>query len=103
MVKLDSFYQNAEGIKEKANQISEDILMIYRLRNMIVHNAALSCVNIAFYAREAKFFAQRVIRYVIDMVGGDKTIEEIIIGAKLNFQVFMTNFDNELNAIKQGN
>lgn len=103
LVKLDSFYQNAEGIKEKANQISEDILMIYRLRNMIVHNAALSCVNIAFYAREAKFFAQRVIRYVIDMVGGDKTIEEIIIGAKLNFQVFMTNFDNELNAIKQGN
>lgn len=100
---LEAFYQNEDGIRGKANQISEDLLMIYRLRNMIVHNAALSCVNIAFYAREAKFFAQQVIRYVIDMVSGNKTIEEIIIGAKLNYQVFITNFDEELKALKQGN
>ena len=103
LTRLDSFYQGGEGIKEKANQIAEDLLMIYRLRNMIVHNAALSCVNITFYAREAKFFAQRVIRYVIDMVGGNKTIEDIIIGAKLNYQVFVMNFDEELKALKQGN
>lgn len=103
LTRLESFYQDGEGIKEKDNQIGDDLLMIYRLRNMIVHNAALSCVNIAFYAREAKFFAQRVIRYVIDMVGGNKTIEDIIIGAKLNYQVFVMNFDDELKALKQRN
>ena len=93
LAEVRSFYQNNNGYKIKANQLSEDLLMIYRLRNMIVHNAALSCVNISFYAREAKFIAQQVIRYVIDKASGDITIDEIVIGAKVDYQVFVANYD----------
>lgn len=94
------FYQDDKGLISKANEIKEDLLMIYRLRNMIVHNAAFSCVNIAFYAQEAKYVAQQVIWYIIDHVGGEKTIEEIILEAKLDYQVFMANYDEELRMIR---
>lgn len=95
------FYKDESGLKEKARQLNDDLLMIYRLRNMIVHNAALSCVNIGFYAREAKYIAQIVICYVIDHAGGRKTIEEIMLDAKLNYQVFLANFDEELKKLKK--
>lgn len=99
---MGEFYTSDKGLKEKGHQIKEDLLMIYRLRNMIVHNAALSCVNIAFYAREAKYYAQQVIRYVIDKASGEKTIEEIVLGAKLDYQVFLINFNDELSKLKSG-
>lgn len=102
LAQMGAFYQNEEGIKGKAYQLCDDLLMIYRLRNMIVHNAALSCVNISFYAREAMFLAQRVIRYVIDKAGGNKTIDEIVLGAKLDYQVFLQNYDDELRLLKNG-
>ena len=100
---MGEFYKSDKGLKDKEHQIKEDLLMIYRLRNMIVHNAALSCVNMAFYAREAKFYAQQVIRDVIDKASGEKNIEEIVLGAKLDYQVFMANFDEELSKLKSGN
>ncbi len=100
---MQMFYENDNGIKEKARQVRDDLLMIYRLRNMIVHNAALSCVNISFYAHVALNVAKRVIRYVMDHSGGgDKTIDEIILGAKLNYQVFLANYDEELKKLKNG-
>lgn len=102
LAQMGAFYQNEDGIMEKANQLCDDLLMIYRLRNMIVHNAALSCVNISFYAREAMFIAKLVIRYVIDKAGGNKTIDEIVLGAKLDYQVFLQNYDEELKQLKNG-
>ena len=101
LAQMETFYQNEEGIKEKTNQLCDDLLMIYRLRNMIVHNAALSCVNLSFYAREVMFIAQRVIRYVIDNAGGNKTIDEIVLGAKLDYQMFLQNYDDELRKLKE--
>lgn len=97
---LQNFYQNDGGVREYARKIRNDLLMIYRLRNMIVHNAALSCVNIAFFAREAMFIALRVIWYVIEKAGKDKCIEEIVLGAKVDYQVFLANFDEELRKLK---
>ena len=97
---MRAFYQSDKGIKEKEKRIKEDLLLIYRLRNMIVHNAALTSVNISFYAQEARFISQRVIRYVIDNAGGNKTLEEIILGAKLNYQVFLMNLDDELKKVR---
>lgn len=100
LARLQEFYNDEKGIKDKVQQLKDDVLMIYRLRNMIVHNAALSCVNIGFYARETMFFAQRVIRYIIDKAGGNKTIEDIVLGAKLNYQIFLANYDDELRKLK---
>ena len=102
LVQVQDFYQDDNGLRCKANQLKDDLLMIYRLRNMIVHNAALSCVNITFYAREARYIAQQVIWYVIDHVSGEKTIDEIVIGAKLDYQVFLMNFNEELRLLKDG-
>lgn len=100
LAELQAFYRDGEGLKKKAMQIKEDILMIYRLRNMIVHNAAISCENISFYAKEAKFLAQSIIRYVTDHASATTTIEDIVIGAKLDYQVFMQNIDEELKLLK---
>ena len=99
---LQEFYRDGEGIKNKAQQVKDDILMIYRLRNMIVHNAAISCENISFYAKEAKYMAQSVIRYVMSHAAAETTIDDIVIGAKLDYQVFITNIDEELRKLKQG-
>lgn len=100
LYQLHVFYQDEKGLKREEKRIKDDLLMIYRLRNMIVHNAALSCVNISFYAREARYLAQRVIRYVIDRASGRKTLEEILLDAKLDYQVFMMNFDGALKALR---
>lgn len=100
LAELQAFYRDGEGVKKKARQIKEDILMIYRLRNMIVHNAAISCENISFYAQEAKYVAQSIIRYVTDHASATTTIEDIVIGAKLDYQVFMQNIDEELKVLK---
>lgn len=101
-MQVQDFYQDDNGLRCKENQIKDDLLMIYRLRNMIVHNAALSCVNIVFYAREARYIAQQIIWYFIDHVSGEKTIDEIVIGAKLDYQVFLMNFNEELRLLKDG-
>lgn len=100
---LERFYHNGEGLNEKEQQAKDDILMIYRLRNMIVHNAAISCENISFYAREAKYMAQSVIRYVLSHAAEETTIDDIVIGAKLDYQVFLHNIEEELRSLKQGN
>ena len=102
LLQVQNFYLDDNGLRCKANQIKDDLLMIYRLRNLIVHNSALSCVNIAFYAREARYIAQQVIWYVIDHVSGENTIDEIVIGAKLDYQVFLMNFNEELRSLKGG-
>ncbi len=98
---VERFYKDDSAMKEKARQLGDDLLMIYRLRNMIVHNASFSCVNIGFYARESKYIAQMVIRYVIDHAVGKNTIDEIALEAKLSYHVFMSNFDEELNKLKK--
>ena len=100
LTQLQKFYQDKNGIRDKESQLKNDLLMIYRLRNMIVHNAALSSVNLAFYAREAMYVARHVVWYVIDRASGDKTIEEIILGAKLSYEVFIANYDKELEKLK---
>ena len=100
LIQVREFYQDEKGLRSKANEIKEDLLMIYRLRNMIVHNSAFSCINIAFYAQEAKYVAQQIIWYVIDHVSGDKTIEEIVLEAKLDYQVFVANYYEELRMIR---
>ena len=100
LTQIQNFYDDDNGIKEKAIQIKEDLLIIYRLRNMIVHNAALSCVNITFYAREIRYIAQCVIRYVMDNMNGNTSIDEIMLEAKLNYQVFLMNYDEELKTLK---
>lgn len=97
---LRDFYRDEVGIKEKSKQLRDDILLIYRLRNMIVHNAALSCGNINFYAREANYIAKRIIQHVIQNCGQEKTINDIVLETTLNFQVFMDNFKSELTALK---
>lgn len=102
LAELQEFYRNGDGMKKKAQQVKEDILMIYRLRNMIVHNAAISCENISFYAQEANFMAQSVIRYVTDHATSETTIDDIVIGAKLDYQVFMQNIDEGLRKVKGG-
>lgn len=103
LVELQEFYRDGEGLKNKTRQVKDDILMIYRLRNMIVHNAAISCENISFYAQEARFMAQSVIRYVTDHATAETTIDAILIGAKLDYQVFLQNIDEELTELKRGN
>ena len=99
---LQEFYLNGNGMKKKARELKEDILMIYRLRNMIVHNAAISCENISFYAQETKFMAQSLIRYVLSHSTAETTIDDIVINAKIDFQVFMQNIDEELRQLKGG-
>lgn len=100
---LQRFYQDGDGMRKNEQHIKDDILMIYRLRNMIVHNAAISCENITFYAQEAKFMAQSVIRYVLSHAAKETTIDDIVIGAKLDYQVFWENIDEELRTLKQMN
>lgn len=94
--KFSSFYRNdLTEIKEFKNNIQSELTMIYRLRNMIVHNACYSAYEIKYFASRAIFYASCLLNALLtvssnNQINIDDTIIKIISDGLL--------FDQELKA-----
>lgn len=65
----DYYYKPKESIKlidEKIKIIKEDIMMIYRLRNKIVHNAHYQDVMLEFYVTKAETYSKQLLHTIIN-------------------------------------
>ncbi|MFA6150253.1 MAG: hypothetical protein WC716_02955 [Chitinophagaceae bacterium] len=87
MNELFNFYTNIEVTKEKIDRktklIKEEVLMIYRFRNLIVHNAHFDNTILPFFVWRARYYAGDLIRRIIGCMSENKTLTDVILGIHL--------------------
>jgi hypothetical protein len=96
---VSQFYSNkdyaSQKIKEQIENIQNDILMIYRFRNLIVHNAHFDNSLLPYYVWKIKSYSNSLIRKLTDDYKKDE--KEL---SKLMLNIFIEKefFINELNS-----
>jgi len=76
-----------EKINKNIEELQEKLIMIYRFRNMIVHNAQFDITFIDFYAKEAENIATKIFRFVLELylkANKEQSLQEIIIEQYIN-------------------
>ena len=99
--KLQTFYNDKNGIADFKNVVSSDITLIYRLRNLIVHNAVFSQYQTKLYAYKAQFICGSLIhaiRHYCNKYGLD--IENSLLRIYTDCSLFESNIDNNINSMK---
>ncbi len=98
---LDYFYKNKDGIKNKEQEIFNNIVLIYRLRNLIAHNAVYPRYLIDLYANKAQYISGRIIRFLIERKRtSNRGLDEILIDISSEYNNFISNIDNEILKLK---
>lgn len=98
---LDSFYKNIDGIKNKKKEIFNDIVLIYRLRNLIAHNAVYPRYLIDIYANKIQYISGNIIRFLIEINRtSNRGIDGILIDISSKYDEFILNIDNEILKLK---
>ena len=78
---LSGYYSEVANYSLVCNLVREDILMIYRLRILLVHNAFTDKVSLRRYSKIAKWYAQLLILLFMDTLRKkpETTIEDIML------------------------
>jgi len=98
---LDSFYKNIDGIKSKEKEILNDIVLIYRLRNLIAHNAVYPQYLIDIYANKAQNISGSIIRFLIEKYRtSNRELDGILIEVSTKYDEFILNIDDEILKLK---
>ena len=98
---LDSFYMNVDGIKNKEKEIFNDIVLIYRLRNLIAHNAVYPQYLIDIYANKAQNISGSIIRFLIEKYRtSNQELDDILIDISTKYDEFILNIDYEILKLK---
>ena len=100
--RLKILYTDSSTIKDYLKAVEEDILMIYRLRNLIVHNAVISSFAVQYYSKKAIYITQVVLNMLLNKnlqtKGG---LDKTILQSHIDFQLFIGNIDNEIKKYHQ--
>lgn len=100
IVFADKFYSDNEfayhEIIERLEQTKHDLLLIYRYRNLIVHNARFDNTILPYYIEKAERFAGNILRtilyeYVMD---NTKTHKKILLSKKVNIERMLVRLTN---------
>jgi hypothetical protein len=95
---IKDFYTNSSKtkqiIEEQIKQIKDDVLMIYRFRNLIVHNAHFDNTLLLYYVWKTRIFAGKLIRRIINDFKDNVDLPDIIIKIHLKKEEFLCDFDN---------
>lgn len=102
LIQLQIFYKDEQGIKSYKNNIREDIVFIYRLRNLIAHNATSSPFITHLYAFKSQFICGsliQAIRYQCNKYGVD--IDGAIMHIYTECKIFEDDIKNKIQILKQ--
>lgn len=80
---------------DQISNIKNDILMIYRLRNLIVHNAHYDNTLLPYYAWKAKTYCGNLLRKFIDEFEEEKTLSNIIFDIYIGKEKYLLDLDND--------
>lgn len=101
LIALQSFYEDKKCIIDFKNLVSDDVTLIYRLRNMIVHNAVCPEFIIKLYAYKAQFISGSLIqavRYHYNKHGMD--IGNTLLKIYSEYQILESNISSEIKRLK---
>lgn len=99
--RLSAFYKNKNGFNRSKEQLQNDILMIYHLRNLLVHNAYYPTNIIDIYARKASFIAESIIcKLQAGYAETSMTKNEMLLHISEQYRTFITNINSEIDKIK---
>lgn len=99
---LALFYKNGNGIKTKEQEISNDILLIYRLRNLIAHNAIFPKYLIKYYANKIEIISGCVIKLLIEKYRKTNwSLDDILIDVSIKYEDFKSTIDERIKYLKQ--
>ena len=97
---INSFYSSKDGFNKYVQTVKNDILEIYRLRNLIAHNAVIPYNSISLYSRKAYSISRSLTRFFISKRKNERdTMEEMILNASLEFLRFEESFEDKLKSI----
>lgn len=97
-----SFYQNDEKIKEKEQLIYNDVLLIYRLRNLIAHNAIFPKYLIKYYANKIEIISGSIIKLLIEKYRKTNwSLDDILIDVSIKYEDFKSTIDERIKSLKQ--
>ena len=95
------YYSSKNGFEDYAHQIENDVLIIYRLRNLIAHNAVIPSESLILYSRKAYMICRYIIRYFIDHKTNKKiTIENMILDASIRYLRFLSSIEEKIHELK---
>lgn len=98
---LFTFYKNRNGFNEREQQLENDIRMLYFIRNMIVHNAYFPQAIIDIYARKSLYIAGAIIKKLQSgYAETSMNLDELLVDISNNYDLFLQNFESELQKIK---
>lgn len=101
LIVLQSFYEDKKCIIDFKSLVSDDVTLIYRLRNMIVHNAVCPEFIIKLYAYKAQFISGSLIqavRYHYNKHGMD--IGNTLLKIYSEYQILESNISSEIKRLK---
>ena len=102
LIKLQSFYEDEKGFSNFKELVSNDVILIYRLRNMIVHNAICPEFVIKLYAHKAQLISGyliQAVRYHYNKYGLD--IDEALLRIYTDCQLLESNILMEIKRLKE--
>ncbi|MFV0538147.1 MAG: hypothetical protein ACK5M3_12360 [Dysgonomonas sp.] len=93
-----SFFE--EEVNNKVKTVRDSILMIYRCRNFIVHNAQYKNLMLHKYSNQAKYISQFIImRFASTYKDTGLDIEDLIVRKAVKNDLFFDNLKNEFTKL----
>lgn len=97
---LISFYKGSNDtittLENKKTSIEDDITMIYRFRNLIVHSATFDNTLLPYYAWKIRTFSKNLVKQIIWDFEEEQEIEEILTRVFLKKERYFERLKNEM-------
>ncbi len=98
---LDEFYRTADRQKAYVNEIKNNLLLIYRLRNLISHNATYSRVQTKLYGYKARVICGNLIQAVRHHCQTySVSVDDALVRLHTDHLQFMANIEQRMKAFK---
>jgi len=96
--KVLSFYEDSSKAKKvifgHIQEVKNDILMVYRFRNLIVHNAYYDNTLLPYFVWKIKDYSGKLIRKLVSSYSTEQNLSELLIRMHLKKEKFMFDFEN---------
>lgn len=98
---LGEFYKDVSGIKQEEKEIKDIILLTYRLRNLIAHNAVYPRYIINHYANQLQGICSVVLWHIMESYRTlNMSLDEICVDISTKYDEFILNIDDEIAKLK---
>lgn len=97
---LSLSYQDDKKIRDREQEINNDILLIYRLRNLIVHNAIFPKYLIKYYANKIEIISGSIIKLLIEKSRKKNwSLDDMLIDVSIRHEDFKLSKDSAIHKL----